>query len=51
MSKNEKDSKKKSGDKLERKIFEKELQKLQVGLCDLQEWVKNEGLRVIIVFE
>ena len=24
---------------------------LQVGLCDLQEWVKAKGLRVIIVFE
>jgi polyphosphate kinase 2 len=42
---------KKNGDKLERKLFEKELRKLQVGLCDLQEWVKKDGLRVIIVFE
>jgi polyphosphate kinase 2 len=44
-------SKAKNGERLDRKIFEKELRKLQVGLCDLQEWVKAKGLRVIIVFE
>jgi polyphosphate kinase 2 len=37
--------------KLDRKFYEKELQKLQVRLCHLQEWVKAKGLRVIIVFE
>jgi polyphosphate kinase 2 len=41
----------KNGERLERKAYEKELRKLQVGLCDLQEWVKAKGLRVIIVFE
>jgi polyphosphate kinase len=40
----------KSG-KLKRKIYEKELLKLQVQLCHLQEWVKSKGLRVIVVFE
>jgi polyphosphate kinase 2 len=44
-------AKAKNGDRLERKVFEKELRKLQVGLCHLQEWVKAKGLRVIIVFE
>ena len=29
----------------------KELRKLQVELCKLQEWVKHKGLRVIVVFE
>ena len=29
----------------------KELRKLQVRLCQLQEWVKEKGLRVIIIFE
>ena len=29
----------------------KELRKLQVELCHLQEWVKAKGLRVIIIFE
>jgi polyphosphate kinase 2 len=37
--------------KLERKVFEKELRKLQVELCHLQEHVKKKGLRVIVVFE
>ena len=37
--------------KLERKVYEKELRKLQVELCRLQDWVKHKGLRVIIVFE
>jgi polyphosphate kinase 2 len=36
---------------LKRKIYEKELRDLQVQLCRLQDWVKHEGLRVIIVFE
>src|SRR5262249_27443015 len=37
--------------KLKRKAYEKEMHKLQVQLCHLQEWVKQQGLRVIIVFE
>src|SRR6516162_973537 len=37
--------------KLKRKDYEKELRKLQVELCRLQEWVKYKGLRVIIIFE
>jgi polyphosphate kinase 2 len=37
--------------KMERKSYEKELHKLQVELCLLQDWVKQKGLRVIIVFE
>jgi polyphosphate kinase len=37
--------------KMKRKTYEKELRKLQVQLCHLQEWVKYKGLRVIIVFE
>jgi polyphosphate kinase 2 len=31
--------------------YEKELKKLQVELCHLQTWVKEKGLRVIILFE
>jgi polyphosphate kinase 2 len=31
--------------------YEKELGKLQVQLCHLQQWVKEKGLRVVIVFE
>jgi polyphosphate kinase len=37
--------------KLKGKKFEKELRRLQAELCHLQEWVKNKGLRVIIIFE
>ncbi len=37
--------------KLPRKAFEKELRKLQVELCHLQEYVKEQGLKVIVVFE
>src|ERR1700741_5433378 len=37
--------------KMKRKDYEQELRKLQVGLCQLQEWVKQEKLRVIILFE
>src|SRR5688572_21083101 len=37
--------------KMKRKVYEKELQRLQAELCQLQDWVKYKGLRVIIVFE
>jgi polyphosphate kinase len=37
--------------KLKPKRYEKELRKLQVELCRLQDWVKHNGLRVIIIFE
>jgi polyphosphate kinase len=33
------------------KEYAKELRKLQVELCHLQRWIKEKGLRVIIVFE
>ena len=36
---------------MNRKDYEKELRKLQIGLCRPQDWVKHKGLRVIIVFE
>src|SRR6516165_9894455 len=37
--------------KMKRKVYEKELQQLQVELCRLQEWVKETGERIIILFE
>jgi len=37
--------------KLKRKLYEKELRRLQVELCHLQQWVKTTGAKVIIVFE
>ncbi len=36
---------------MKRKEYEKHLRKLQVELCRLQDWVKAEGARIIIVFE
>ena len=36
---------------MKRAKYEKTLRKLQVQLCHLQSWVKEKGLRVIIVFE
>ena len=38
-------------EKMKRKVYESELHKLQVRLCKLQDWVKEKGLRVVIVFE
>jgi len=37
--------------KLGRKEYEKELKKLQVELCYLQEWAKATGARIILLFE
>ncbi len=37
--------------KINREVYEKELERLQGELCKLQEWVKFKGLRVIVVFE
>src|SRR6476660_5865035 len=39
------------GDRLSGKRYEKELRHLQTKLCQLQDWVKQEGLRVIVLFE
>ena len=48
-----KEEKKNSNGKsqLKGKEYLKELRKLQTELCHLQDWVKEKGLRVIIVFE
>src|SRR5262249_22431931 len=37
--------------RLKRKQYEKALRELQAELCALQEWVKEQGARVIVVFE
>jgi polyphosphate kinase 2 len=36
---------------MKRKEYERSLRKLQVELCALQDWVKQEGLRVVVIFE
>jgi len=43
--------KKDQSSKLKRKDYDKQLRKLQAKLCDLQDWVKQEGKRIIVVFE
>jgi polyphosphate kinase 2 len=51
MAKKHKTAENGQGEKMKRKTYEKELRKLQVQLCHLQDWVKSSGARVIIVFE
>ena len=48
-----KDGQKKPGKvkKINNKVYEKELLRLQNELVKLQEWVKREGLKVVVVFE
>jgi polyphosphate kinase 2 len=36
---------------LRKKVYETELRRLQVELVKLQEWVKAEGLRIVVLFE
>lgn len=37
--------------KLKRKKYEKELARLEIELVKLQEWIKAEGLRIVVIFE
>jgi len=37
--------------KISSKTYKKELNRLQVELVKLQEWVKHEGLKVVVIFE
>src|SRR6059058_2528154 len=37
--------------RMKRKAYERELHKLQVELCHLQDWVKETGARIIVLFE
>jgi len=36
---------------IEKKVYERELARLQVELVKLQEWIKHEGLKVVVLFE
>src|SRR5690242_10532226 len=38
-------------EKIKRKDYEKEMRKLHVELCAVQDWAKATGARIIIVFE
>ncbi|MEQ9672003.1 polyphosphate kinase 2 [Coleofasciculus sp. G2-EDA-02] len=37
--------------KLKKKVYKRELRRLQVELVKLQEWIKQKGLKVVVVFE
>jgi len=54
MAKKEKSAKKAvpaTGGKLKRKDYDRELEKLHVELVKVQEWVKQKGLKICILFE
>ena len=51
MAKKAKKEKADGNGKLSAKKYAKELRRLQVELCHLQEWVKHKRLRVIVIFE
>ena len=38
-------------DKLDKDFYRSELNRLQIELVKLQEWVKHEGLRIVVIFE
>ncbi len=40
-----------NGERLERKVYDKEIELLHGELVKLQEWIKHEGLKVCVVFE
>ena len=37
--------------KLGKKVYEAELVRLELELIKLQEWIKNQGLKVVVIFE
>ena len=39
------------GNKIKNKVYEQELAGLQIELVKLQEWIKHEGLKVVVIFE
>jgi polyphosphate kinase len=39
------------GQELGRKEYEKKLAKLQIDLVKLQEWIRDQGLKVVVLFE
>jgi len=38
-------------EKIKRKVYEAELRKLSIELVHLQEWIKHEKLKVVVIFE
>ena len=50
-NKKDKDNSRKKEKKKINNLYEKELEKLQIELVKLQEWIKKEGLKVVVLFE
>lgn len=46
-----KDGMSKQAKRISNKVYEKKLAELQVELVQLQSWVKEKGLRVVVIFE
>jgi len=42
---------KKDRRKISKKVYNRELRRLQVELVELQEWIRQKGLRVVVLFE
>ncbi len=36
---------------IDKKLYEKELRRLQIELVKLQNWIKKQGLKVVVIFE
>lgn len=47
----EQDIVKESSNNIEKKFYDTELERLSIELVKLQEWVKQEGLKVVVIFE
>lgn len=51
MGKKDKDKEEGCRRKLSKKAYEKEIERLNIELVRLQEWVRHKGLKVVVVFE
>lgn len=40
-----------NGEKLKRKVYESEMDRCHIELVKLQEWIRNKGLKVVVIFE
>ncbi len=38
-------------ERIPKKIYERELKKLQAKLVDMQAWVQESGARIVVIFE
>ncbi len=43
--------KKKDRRKIDKQTYENEMSKLQIELVNFQEWIKSQGLKVVVIFE